>query len=428
MSKIVEGILGKLGYEKVQESDPRSYGTREDLHNLQHEHDSHIYTLHKDVLGSKEGRVKMGHVDTSKGAGHYTSHDENGKQIGDNHHDIRSGLDNIAKHHIKAGNAKKYALSDHMKFGKLEELSKATLGSYIKKATVKIGVHTQKSAEHDSKVVAGKPSAAFHGERAFKHSKIANKRAAGIGKAVDRLTKESVNESVGEGDTVKINKSGSSMHGLKGKVIWSNADGSQHEVHLGKTADGKGNIHSFSGSELMKESTVSNEAHFAPVVKKKRVAPPTNLSGLMAARKIKEAYDHTQEGSHVIPIIYHLKNGDKTLHQGDYRINKKGTTAQQAVKMAHDHLAKNHPSVELHNKNPVVGDSWHTQSSGMSTPAIAHHKVTVYATRPGESHERHNEVRIKDAKSKDDAVSQAKKQMEAKGHKIGQTFYSGTGH
>jgi hypothetical protein len=54
--------------------------------------------------------LKLGHVGTDNGAGKYTAHDENGKQISGNHPDTHSALKSIAAHHIKNGNGKKYHL------------------------------------------------------------------------------------------------------------------------------------------------------------------------------------------------------------------------------------------------------------------------------------------------------------------------------
>lgn len=66
----------------------------------------------------------------------------------------------------------------------LDELSKSTLGSYIKKATYKVGINMQQSSR----------SANEHPEVATKLVNKAKSVANGISKATDRLTKESVEQ------------------------------------------------------------------------------------------------------------------------------------------------------------------------------------------------------------------------------------------
>ena len=113
--------------------------------------------------------------------------------------------------HLKLKEPKKIKESEtNMKFSNyLEELSKGTLSSYVKKAKVAAVVHSimstslQRSAhDHINKSYdSDDKNAHAHGERAQrakKASEIAGKKSIkkfqGIDKAVDRLTKESIDE------------------------------------------------------------------------------------------------------------------------------------------------------------------------------------------------------------------------------------------
>lgn len=54
---------------------------------------------------------KLGHVNTSKGPGKYSAHDNKGKKISDNHADLHTAYRSIANHHIKNGSGKEHGLS-----------------------------------------------------------------------------------------------------------------------------------------------------------------------------------------------------------------------------------------------------------------------------------------------------------------------------
>lgn len=68
----------------------------------------------------------------------------------------------------------------------LIELSKKTLGSYIKGATVDVALHGMLSGHNR----AGAKNNSFKADTAAKQEKKMMKRQAGIGKAADKLTKE----------------------------------------------------------------------------------------------------------------------------------------------------------------------------------------------------------------------------------------------
>lgn len=79
-------------------------------------------------------------------------------------------------------------------FGSIDELSKTTLGNYVKKAAVNSVYQKEKQGAHDTNLRQQLRTADFHGvedsaNRIKKISTVIKKRSVGIDKAVDRLVK-----------------------------------------------------------------------------------------------------------------------------------------------------------------------------------------------------------------------------------------------
>jgi hypothetical protein len=105
-------------------------------------------------------------------------------------------------------------------FEQLDELSKATLGSYVKKASDS-GVHNARSAGVELGVGASKRK-----EKYNDYEDIAAKRLKGISKAVDKLTKEEFELEEAVTASQLIANHNSSDHG--GAQHFSNVDGKHH--------------------------------------------------------------------------------------------------------------------------------------------------------------------------------------------------------
>ena len=115
-------------------------------------------------------------------------------------------------------------LEDYMmseEFKQLDELSKATLGSYVKKATT-------------SAIVSGE--ALGKGEKWSKSGQIASKREKGIGKAVDKMTKEDLDE---ESDPTGVKMYHTDKSGKTGShIVFTSQDANRLHSQI-KKAGGK---------------------------------------------------------------------------------------------------------------------------------------------------------------------------------------------
>jgi hypothetical protein len=88
----------------------------------------------------------------------------------------------------RAGIAKAVDKMTKEEVEQVDELSKATLGSYVTKASDKAATHTGAAAHYGSGGTGNNPA------KMAVHQAIATKRKAGIQKAVDKLTKEEVEQ------------------------------------------------------------------------------------------------------------------------------------------------------------------------------------------------------------------------------------------
>ena len=142
--------------------------------------------------------------------------------------------------------------------------------------------------------------------------------------------------------------------------------------------------------------------------------------------EVSEASDFSKEGSHVYNAVYTVKNGDGAIHQHEFSIPKKTVSKEEGEKKVHEHF-KDNPHLELHPKYRIgYSDSSHAEHRGFKTP-MATHKVMVQSTAPGKSHRDQYDHKVKSASSKEDAVAQARKHFESKGHTIHRIGYAGTG-
>lgn len=136
--------------------------------------------------------------------------------------------------------------------GEISEISKATLGSYIKQAS-------DRNAGHN--YIAGYMQGYPTGDPAYerKHKLLADKRAKGISRAVDKLTKESLDESFMKSHTVDGSRLGNAVAAHKQATEVAKDSGGKltkinslhHEVDFGgghtatiKTVDNGGKIKS----------------------------------------------------------------------------------------------------------------------------------------------------------------------------------------
>jgi hypothetical protein len=96
--------------------------------------------------------------------------------------------------HDKSIHAKKPKLPEEVE--QIDELSKSTLGSYVKSAARDVGASRSLGADFKNKAEKSrKPSAKAASSRlSDRFNAVAQKRHAGIGKAVERLTKEEIEQ------------------------------------------------------------------------------------------------------------------------------------------------------------------------------------------------------------------------------------------
>jgi len=185
-----------------------------------------LETLRQTVHGSGEDKhVVKSTVHTHPDEEHYNTNTlihkgtVNGKKFKVNHH-INRGMEFQTKHSDAEKNAVKQHLISHKYAGKgteireefeqIDELSKGTLGSYVKGAARDMAASRSlaKDFERDAKSAKKPNTKDINTRLSNKFNKNASKRNAGIGKAVERLTKEDA-EQVDEtlkGNQHKIDK------------------------------------------------------------------------------------------------------------------------------------------------------------------------------------------------------------------------------
>lgn len=134
------------------------------------------------------------------------------------HTDVHKGDVTVTSGH-KDKNKLKFAISKHhaTRVGKLtkeeveqvDEISKKTLGSYIKKASASAATHTGAAAAYGSS--SSKPDP----KKMAQHQAVATKRQTGINKAVGKLTKE---EAVVEADDAVAKQIAAKKEAMKKQI------------------------------------------------------------------------------------------------------------------------------------------------------------------------------------------------------------------
>ena len=109
------------------------------------------------------------------------------------------------------------------------------------------------------------------------------------------------------GKKIKIHQPGTSMHNMTGKVIWSNKEGSHHEVKLDQ---GKNAVHGFPTSAIKEEVELAEvaieknlEDHHPRIVSGVKGVKSTSFTKKFANHKAMEKWMDSDDGTHEIHRI-----------------------------------------------------------------------------------------------------------------------------
>jgi hypothetical protein len=153
--------------------DPKKFGLSNSLVNAVNEAlkgDQHKIDANKNgKIDANDFKKLRGEETPGKGEKHNYKHD-------------------MMKSEVADGNKANFKQNMKEEAEQIDELSKATLGSYVTKASDKAATHTGAAAHYGSGGTGNNPA------KMAVHQAIATKRKAGIQKAVDKLTKEEVEQ------------------------------------------------------------------------------------------------------------------------------------------------------------------------------------------------------------------------------------------
>lgn len=173
-------------------------------------------------------------------------------------------------------------------FEQLDELSKKTLGSYVKKATT-------------NAIISGE--ALGKGEKWSKSGQIASKREKGIGKAVDKLTKEDLDE---ESDPTGVKIYHTDKSGKAGShIVFTSQDANRLHSQI-KKAGGKVTHHALMfGTKEGEKKPLSEEVEYMSESDK-------------AIKRLKKEYDTHMNKYNAAPFgsqeaAMHNKNAEKVM-------------------------------------------------------------------------------------------------------------------
>ena len=245
----------------------------------------------------------------------------------------------------------------------LDELSKSTLGSYIKKAVRNVGASSSMEGSNTAKAKIAKKTGAdsdatAHQSIANTYSNITQKRKHGVRKAVDRLTKEAVEEfdedvrlamRTSPGATMIRHDKNSSTPGAQ-----QHRDATAKAAKAFRSAGGKMSSGDEVGRNAMAQPSRNAKGNAALGDKQLTRYSRTNEEvELGEARKLEGSYSNASgheskvyklSGEHNEGDPYHVKlfKGGKHHEPADYFTNDKDDAHSTAKRMVKESLDERH--------------------------------------------------------------------------------------